>query len=234
MSDTFRFKHFAIENGDAALKLGTDAVLLGAAMTLSPSDSRLLDIGTGTGVIALMAAQRLDGQCSIDAIDIDEPSAKQAALNFSNSQWSRSLNAIWLPLQKYCPRSGFDCIFSNPPYFDGSLRNPDARESASRHTDSLSYHDICAFSAEHLTPDGHLSLILPSEEEKRLIRTAASFNLHLFRIIRIRTTPVKAHKRIIAEFTKHRFSGVAEEEITLQTGNKRSEEYRLLTKDFYL
>ena len=178
----FRFRRFSVSNDSSAMKVNTDGVLLGAAMTLLPGDRTLLDIGTGTGVIALMAAQRLSDllppSCTqlpkIDAIDIDAASAAEAEANFAASPWPGWLSARHCPLSGYTPVGSIDLIFSNPPYFDNSLRNPDRRESAARHTDSLSWREICAFAAEHLTPEGRLALILPAECETPLRRTAAS------------------------------------------------------------
>lgn len=234
MESSFKFKRFEVENRKSALKVGTDAVLLGAAMTLRDTDSFLLDIGTGTGVIALMAAQRLESSRPfIEAIDIDGASAEEAAQNFAASPWSGSLRAENTALSDYSPDRRFDCIFSNPPYYDNSLRNPDEREAVARHTDSLSSADICTFASEHLTWEGRLSLILPAESEKSLMRTAASFGLFPFRIIRIRTTPAKPFKRLIAEFSRSR-GAVLEEVLVLMDAGARSREYSKLTESFYL
>lgn len=241
MAGSFRFKRFTIRNDKAALKVGTDAVLLGAAMTVSPDDSTLLDIGTGTGVIALMVAQRLIGEAphqkiaetQVFAIDIDGPSAEEAAENFTDSPWASALTAIHTSLAGFKPERKFDCIFSNPPFYDNSLRNPDAREATARHTESLSYREIFAFSAEWLTPAGRLSLILPADQEVAILRTAASFGLYPFRIIRIKGALRKPVKRIILEFSQTR-GQVAEESLTLQDGPSRSAQYAELTKEFYL
>lgn len=273
----FRFKQFTVRQDASALKVGTDAVLLGAAMTLLPSDRTLLDVGTGTGVIALMAAQRLaerglavpdsdggsppitshlavpafDGgsppitsprrlsnatplrPVSIVAIDIDGPSAAEAAANFAASPWPGMLSARHCSLQDFAPDAPLDVIFSNPPFYDESLRNPDAREAAARHTCSLSYRDLCAFAARHLAPDGRLSLILPAECEAALLRTAVSFGLHPFRILRILTTAGKAPRRIVAGFSRGR-AAFREESLTLMSGASRTPEYSLLTAPFYL
>lgn len=231
MSD-FRFKQFSVRQDDSALKVGTDAVLLGAAMTVRQCDRRMLDIGTGTGVIALMAAQRCP-EAAISAIEIDRPSADEAAFNFASSPWPSRLQAVCTSLQDYIPADRFDLIFSNPPYFDNSLTNPDARETAARHTCSLTHADICAFASEWLTPEGRLSLILPSDCEQRLIRTAASFGLFPFSILRIRTTAAKCPKRLVAEFCRRR-DAVTEKELTLQDGPGRSADYSALTCGFYL
>ena len=257
----FRFKQFTVRQDASALRVGTDAVLLGAAMTLLPSDRTLLDVGTGTGVIALMAAQRLaerglavpdsDGgsppitsprglfnatplrPVSIIAIDIDGPSAAEAAANFAASPWPGMLSARHCSLQDFAPDAPLDVIFSNPPFYDESLRNPDAREAAARHTCSLSYRDLCAFAARHLAPDGRLSLILPAECEAALLRTAVSFGLHPFRILRILTTAGKTPRRIVAGFSRGR-AAFREESLTLMSGASRTPEYSLLTAPFYL
>lgn len=234
MAGSFSFKRFTIRNDKAALKVGTDAVLLGAAMTLRPEDKTLLDIGTGTGVIALMVAQRLENTSSrILSIDIDQPSAEEAAENFADSPWASALTAIHTSLADFRPDRKFDCIFSNPPFYDNSLTNPDAREATARHTESLSYREIFAFSAEWLQPDGHLSLILPADQEVAIIRTAASFGLYPFRIVRVRTTIRKPVRRIILEFSRTR-EKASDESLTLQDGSARSAQYAELTREFYL
>lgn len=239
MAASFRFRRFSVTQDESALKVGTDAVLLGAAVSTSGNETRALDIGTGTGVIALMLAQRIPG-CIIDAIDIDAPSAREAAANFAASPWAGRLNALAVPLEEFGTHApAYGLIVSNPPYYDASLRNPDAREAAARHCESLSYREICAFASAHLSPAGRLALILPSDCERQLLRTARSFGLSLDRIIRIRTTEAKPPRRIIAEFIPDQPRAgtprsVAEEALTLQRGGTRTEEYRRLTEDFYL
>lgn len=236
MGSSFDFKQFSIRQERSALKVGTDAVVLGAAMTLLGSERRLLDIGTGTGVIALMAAQRLSGRADfhITGIDIDGPSAAEAAANFAASPWPSALEARGIPLQEYIPDGEIDLVFSNPPFYDDSLRNPDPRESTARHTESLSFRDICAFCAENLTPEGRLSLILPCDCRVLLVRTAASFGLHPFRLLTIRTTAAKAPRRLVAEFSRRRTEQPREDSLILQDGASRTPEYAALTEDFYL
>lgn len=227
MEGVFRFRQFDIRQQDSAFKVGTDAVLLGAAMTLPAGRARLLDIGTGTGVIALMAAQRCP-EADIDAVEADEASESEAAFNFKSSPWSERLRTIHCRLQRFDDAGCYDAIFSNPPYFDNSLENPDGRKTAARHTESLSFSEICAFAGSRLSTAGTLSLVLPSDVEKALLRTAASFGLYPFRILRVRTTPVKRPKRIIAEFSRVR-TAVKEEDIVIG-----DEKYRQMTGEFYL
>jgi len=237
MADSFRFKRFEVAHGRSALKVGTDAVVLGAAMTVKSEDRNLLDIGTGCGVIALMAAQRLgdmrEDVFSIEGIDIDAPSAEEAAENFAVSPWASSLSSRCVSLAEYRPQEPLDLIFSNPPFFENSLKNPDPRETAARHTDTLSYRDICAFASEKLSAEGRLSIILPFDTVTGLVRTAASFGLHPFRMLSIRTTPGKEPKRLLAEFSRSR-GAVTEDSLVLQDGTSRSRQYAALTQDFYL
>ena len=247
----FQFKRFNVMNERSAMKVNTDGVLLGAAMTIRPDDRRLLDIGTGTGTIALMAAQRAlgipgqaggdepvtGGDVMIDAIDIDEPSATEAAENFKASPWSDHLHVHNLSLQEFAETGSekYDLIFSNPPYFEDSLTAPDERKSTARHTsDGLSYRDIFGFAAERLTGCGRVALVLPADQEAPLCRYARMCGLHLFRILRIRTVERKAPIRIIAEFSRERCQTPSDGTLTIMNKGKYTQEYLSLTHDFYL
>lgn len=235
---TFRFKHFSVTNERSAMRVNTDGVLLGAAMGVRSEDRRLLDIGTGTGTIALMAAQRLSAANAADflveAIDIDVPSAEEAAANFAASPWAACLEAHLCPLGEWSPKAPYDLIFSNPPYFDNSLTNPDERDCAARHTESLSYREILVFAAENLSEKGRLALVLPAEEQARLLREARSRGLHPFRLLKVRTTPSKQPRRLIAEFSRERCAAPLEEELVIQNKGGYTSEYLALTSDFYL
>ena len=243
---TFRFKRFEVVNERSAMKVNTDGVLLGAAMTLRPEDRCMLDIGTGTGTIALMVAQRVADHAEreasrddimIDAIDIDEPSATEAAMNFANSPWADCLHAHNVSLDAFAASDDqkYDLIFSNPPYFEDSLTAPDERKSTARHTsEGLSYRDIFEFAKERLTDSGRVSLVLPADQEAALCRYARMCGLHLFRIIRVRTVPRKAPSRMNAEFSRHRCETVKEELLTIQNEGQYTQEYLSLTHDFYM
>lgn len=244
----FHFKRFSVVNERSAMKVNTDGVLLGAAMTILPTDRRLLDVGTGTGTIALMAAQRVQGEIPdqvrdevmIDAIDIDEPSATEAAANFSNSPWQAMLHAHNMSLDRfaaYVERAEvkYDLIFSNPPYFEDSMPAPDERKSTARHTsEGLSYRDIFEFAKDRLTEEGRVSLVLPSDQEAAVCRYARMCSLHLFRILRIRTVPRKSPSRVILEFSRLRKATPEDTVMTIQNEGQYTQEYLSLTKDFYL
>ena len=254
----FRFKEFEVVNERSAMKVNTDGVLLGAAMTILPSDRTMLDVGTGTGTIALMAAQRASSviqnpspvildpssviqnevkNLRIDAIDIDEASASEASANFTSSPWGTALKAHHLSLEEFSSsaETAYDLIFSNPPYFEDSLTAPDERKSTARHTsDGLSYRDIFEFAKDRLSENGRVSLVLPADQEAALTRYARMCGLYLFRILRVRTVPRKAPSRIIAEFSRTRCAEFSEELLTIQDEGKYTQEYLSLTRDFYL
>lgn len=286
-ANIFHFKKFDIINERSAMKVNTDGVLLGAAMTITPEDRRLLDIGTGTGTIALMAAQRMadmlscndcneniacvaersiklhlrgmdyagnasEGGVVIDAIDIDEPSASEAAQNFCNSPWADMLHAHNMSLKDFaldvrnrCQQTfqadihhgpeSYDLIFSNPPYFEDSLTAPDERKSTARHTsEGLSYRDIFDFAKERLSADGRVALVLPAEQEAAVCRYARMSGLHLYKITRIRTVPRKAPSRIVAEFSRQRTAAPEDTILTIQDGGQYTQEYLDLMHEFYL
>ena len=231
------------------MKVNTDGVLLGASMTLRSSDRFLLDIGTGTGTIALIAIQRLADSVKpeapmarqdvrIDAIDIDEASAVEAAANFRNSPWSESLQAFHASLDGYTAMARdreYDLIFSNPPYFEDSMNAPEERRNNARHTSTgLSYREILDFAASHLSAGGRVSLVLPAETENVLCRHARMNGLHLFRIVRVRTVPRKAPSRIIAEFSRIRIDSPEDVVLTIQNEGKYTEEYLSLMHELYL
>ncbi len=250
----FNFKKFAVVNERSAMKVNTDGVLLGAAMTIRVTDSTMLDVGTGTGTIALMAAQRaFEGRkgCTeasgltgsdaesvrVDAIDIDEASAAEAGMNFMNSPWAPNMKAHHASLEEFAAASSdmkYDLIFSNPPYFEDSLPAPEERRCNARHTAGLSYRELLGFASERLTADGRFSIVLPADQEASLTRCARMNGLHLFRIMRVRTVPRKAPGRIVAEFSRERCERPEDFVLTIQNEGKYTQEYLSLTHDFYL
>ena len=215
------------------MKLGTDSVLLGACVDVDGVKS-VLDVGTGTGVIALMIAQRTEGelQPQIDAIDIDLPSVEEAKENFENSAWADRLRVFHSALQDY-PLKEYELIVSNPPYFDNSLLNPDSRKSGARHTFSLSYIDILEYASEALSAEGRLALILPAEVEKNLIRVAASYSLFPLSILRVRTVERKSPKRIVIEFSRIK-TETQISDLTMNRDGEFTPEYRKLVEAFLL
>ncbi len=243
---SFRFKQFSVDDSRCAMKVGTDGVLLGAWLSITTRKKKIavLDIGTGSGLVALMLAQRFPS-ATITAIDIDNEAILQASSNFASSPWTDRLNAINVPLQDFLPDEHFDLIVSNPPYFVNSLKNPDAARSTARHTGSLSYEDLIRHSNRLLDPYGSLALVLPAEAEEPIISLAKSYDFYPIQLTRVSTRRGKEPKRILVTFSKEQMyyceqGALAPECYTTSlclshsADGRRSEEYKELTKDFYL
>lgn len=232
MSSLFRFKRFSVEQSNVAMKVGTDGVLLGAWVAFGGGERRVLDIGTGTGVIALMAAQRSNAEY-IAGIDIDKAAAKRAAANFADSPWCGRLHAFLSPIQEFGADEPFDVVISNPPYFVDSLLSPDSRRTAARHAASLPFGELDAAICRLLSSDGRAALILPPEQMEAF---AAATSLYVVRRCDVRSVPDGAVKRVLAEFARHAAAEVRREELVIETAERGvfSDEYRRLTKDFYL
>lgn len=247
MAASFDFKRFSVSNEFSAQKVGTDGVLLGAWAALDGTERHILDVGTGTGVIALMLAQRterpqVEPGVTIVAIDIDAPSAQEAAANFNASPWSGRMAAFQgdfrglggdaphpLSFLK-CP---YDLIVSNPPFFTDSLKAPEARRSDARHSDILTFDDLLCGADTLLSPEGRLAVIYPATEAERLAGEALSAGLFPIRSCRVSTKAGKASKRIMMEFSRQKKEPLSEE-LFIHEGDGFSEAYRALTRDFYL
>ena len=250
----FHFKRFDVCNERSAMKVNTDGVLLGAATEVLQDDRRVLDIGTGTGTVALMIAQRLEpmrsgGDWNVQGIDIDAPSAEEAAENFRSSPWKYHLEAVNSGLRAFMestPESGYDLIVSNPPYYDNSLEAPEARRNSARHTgeagnaagaESLSYREILEYASVALVRQGRVSIILPSDQEKPLLRHARLCGFAPWKILRIRSVERKSVSRLIVQFRRRGQSVEAplEELLTLlDEKGKRTSQHASLVTDYYL
>lgn len=216
------------------MKVGTDGVLVGAWAGVRPSDRRMLDIGTGTGLIALMLAQRAAG-VRIVGVDIDD--VAQARENAAASPWSDRLTFVRCPVQAYAPAERFDLIVSNPPFFVDSLTCPDAGRTTARHAVRLPFDELRDAVVRLLAPEGRFAVVLPVAEADRFIALSRD-RLALTRRTDVRTTPRRAPKRSLLEFVHA--AGVEREpvcgELAIGTGEHEqySAEYRALTRDFYL
>lgn len=175
----FHFKHFSLNHDRSTMKVGTDAVLLGAWVGVKPTDW-VLDIGTGCGVLPLMLAQR--SIAKVHAVDLDEASALEAAENFQASQWSRQLFAFHADVRKFTMQCAYDLIISNPPFFINSFKCDADRRNQARHTDtSLTFNDLIATVRRLLKPDGRFVVVLPERESHGFLSLAEQGNLYLYR-----------------------------------------------------
>lgn len=228
----FSFKQFTVRHDRCAMKVGTDGVLLGAWIDLN-SSRRILDIGTGTGLIALMLAQRCS-DARIIAVDIDSAAVEQAQENIQASPWKNRVEVLQQDICTYHPHGTFDTIVSNPPYFIDSLKCPDGQRSTARHTDTLDADRLIGKVSELLSPDGSFSIILPAEQTEDLIRVADEKGLYPSRQTRVITRPGLSPKRILMEFRKISTVFQPDELVIELERHVYSEEYIALTKEFYL
>ena len=230
----FRFKEFTINQDKAVFKVGTDGVILGACSDLSGA-SRILDIGTGTGLIAIMTAQR--SNATIIAIEPEVNSYQQACENVMECKWRNRIEVINKGLNEYYSSVDlkFDIILSNPPYFRDSLKNPDKDKSAARHSDSLTELEILDGALKLLNQEGSLQLILPYTEGTMFIAEASRYGFFCNRIIKIRPVPTGEIKRLILKFERTK-KQIQEKFLTIETGvrHKYTEDYKEITRDFYL
>jgi len=208
------------------MKVGTDGVFLGAWVSLSGKERTILDAGTGTGVIALMMAQR-SSVASVFAIDIDPASIEEAAENFIASPWPERLSAKLCDFREW--DSPVDLIVCNPPFFTNALKAPQERRTLARHNDTLTHSDLVEGALRCLTADGRLAVVLPCDEASSLLKLAAGAGLFPARICNLRTSPGKAPKRTLLELSAKKTPPAVPEEIVIE-----SEEYKSLTRDFYL
>ena len=232
--NSFQFKQFTVVQDLCAMKVGTDGTLLGAWADAPIGASQILDIGTGTGLIALMMAQRFP-EAQITGIDIDADATKQAQENITASPFANRIMINREDVTKITDKAGYDAIVCNPPYLVDSLTCPQDQRTRARHTVSLTYESLMHTASQLLKTEGILSLVIPADNQDNVESAAAFEGLFLNRICLIKTTPNKLPKRHLVEFRKHPVEQVRFEEQVLETSpGQRSEWYHNLTKDFYI
>jgi tRNA1Val (adenine37-N6)-methyltransferase len=238
-NDFFRFKQFVVRQSGASMKVGVDSVLLGA-WTEADHVSRILDVGSGTGLLALMMAQRY-AEALIDAVEIDREACQQADENVGNSAWSNRIRVICADFADYvedCPFR-YDLIISNPPYFTASLKPQDKKRDVARHNDSLPHSLLLAGSSKLLAPVGVLAVVLPPAEAMSFIDKAATCNLLVKRTLHVQTVPSKPAYRILVELSKtppFTLEASPENRLCIEKADRSdfTNAYKELTKDFYL
>lgn len=234
--DFFRFKQFDVYHNRTAMKVGTDGVLIGAWCDCN-GRSKVLDVGSGTGVVALMVAQR-DESAIIDAVEIDSDAALQAFENFERSLWKERLSVKNCSFQEYAqqnPTLKYDLIVSNPPYFVNSLKNEDIKKQLARHTDSLSYNELIDGVDLMLSDDGVFSAIFPYEEANIFVAMAAKKGFFCVRRVDIKGAPERAVKRVMLELSRVKREPMFDELVIENSGRGGySKRYIELTRDFYL
>jgi len=230
---SFRFKQFEVWHDRCAQKVGTDGVLLGAWTQVEGCES-ILDIGTGSGLIALMMAQRAP-KARVIGIEIDDAAAQQAQENVTRSPFSSRIQIVQSDVRDFSFPVAFDCIVCNPPFFVEETLPEDSQRAMARHTAHLNFNELIKAASRLMNPNGTFSVILPSTSSNDFVNQCFISGLYLVRQCRISTVVSKPPKRVMLTFSKSGKGDNSYETLVLQDkGGGRSEAYQKLTEDFYL
>jgi tRNA1Val (adenine37-N6)-methyltransferase len=232
----FQFKQFSVEQDRCAMKIGTDGVLLGAWSPIPENIFSILDIGAGTGIIALMLAQRTNAE-QIDALEIDEEAYEQAVENFESSPWSDRLFCFHAGLDEFIeePEDEYDLIISNPPFYTEDYKTESEQRDLARFADAMPFEDLVEAADLLLSENGIFSVIIPFREEEKFIALAKDFDLFPLKITRVKGTPTSEIKRSLLAFSRHISENFPEDELIIEISRHiYTEEYIALTREFYL
>ncbi len=234
----FKFKEFTIYQDKTAMKIGTDAVLLGAWSTIDHYPDTILDIGSGTGVLGLMLAQRSDA-LTIDAIEIEDNAYEQTVENFERSDWGDRLFCYHASFQNFAKEmieedEVYDLIVSNPPFYNDAFETEDEARNKARFTSSLTFEELITGTSQLLDNKGCFCTIIPYKEEKDFIQLAKNHNMYLNKVCRVRGNSNSEIKRSLLNFSFQQ-KELEEEELIIEIDRHvYTEDYKNLTKDFYL
>ncbi len=232
----FQFKQFSVKQDKTAMKVGTDSVLLGAWAPIHHNPFSVLDVGAGTGIIALMLAQRTHAE-QIDALEIDEDAYEQAVENFENSPWGDRLFCFHAGLDEFIeePEDEYDLIVSNPPFYAEDYKTDNEQRDLARFQDAMPFEEIVEAADLLLSENGILAVIIPFKEEEKFTVLAKDFELYPIKITRVKGTPKTEIKRSLLAFSRNQVSEIEIDELTIEIDRHvYTPEYINLTKDFYL
>lgn len=232
----FSFKQFSVKQDKTAMKVGTDGVLLGAWAPVNHNPFSVLDIGAGTGVIALMLAQRSQAQ-QIDALEIDEDAYEQAVENFENSPWGDRLFCFHAGLDEFIeePEDEYDLIISNPPFYSEDYKTENEQRDLARFQDAMPFEELIEAADLLLSENGIFAVILPFKEEKNFIVLAQEAELYPTKITRVKGNPTSEIKRSLLAFSRNENPETEIDELIIETDRHLyTKDYIELTKDFYL
>ncbi len=231
----FKFKQFTVLQDKCAMKIGTDGVLLGAWTSIKQQPFSILDIGSGTGVISLMLAQRCHAEL-IDAIEIDDAAYEQCTENFENSSWNDRLFCYHASLEEFVEEidDKYDLIVSNPPFYSDDYKSDNVQRDIARFQDALPFEHLIESVTQLLSESGVFSVIIPFKEEETFIGLAKDFDLFNNRITRVKGNPDSEIKRSLLEFSFTKYKVETNELIIETERHQFTQDYINLTKDFYL
>lgn len=228
----FRFKHFQVEHDRSSMKVGTDGVLLGSWCDVS-SAHRVLDVGTGCGLIALMVAQR-NSIATVDAIDVDAASIAEATSNFEKSPWGNRLYAVNADYCTFESVEKYDLIVSNPPFFTNGILSPNEIRRNARHTQSLTFEQLIVKSKSLLTDAGILSIVTPTDAYKEILDMCKVNNLYVSNICNVFSMPGLQPKRLLWKIVKTPVQTVTDGLVIESSPGCYSDDFINLCRDFYL
>ena len=232
----FQFKQFSVNQDKTAMKVGTDGVLLGAWAPVNHNPFSVLDIGAGTGIIALMLAQRTNAE-QIDALEIDEDAYEQAVDNFEISPWGDRLFCFHAGLDEFIeePEDEYNLIVSNPPFYSEDYKTENEQRDLARFQDAMPFEEIVEAADLLLSENGILAVIIPFKEEEKFVRLAKEYELYPVKITRVKGTPTSVVKRSLLAFSRNETPEIEIDELTIEIDRHvYTPEYIELTKDFYL
>lgn len=232
----FQFKQFAVEQNRCAMKIGTDGVLLGAWAPIDNNPFSILDIGTGTGIIALILAQR-SGATQIDALEIDEDAYEQATDNFENSPWNDRLFCFHAALDEFIeePEEEYDLIISNPPFYTEDYKSENQQRDLARFSDAMPFEELIEAADLLLSENGIFAVIIPFKEEERFIDLCAEVELFPVKATRVKGSPTTPIVRSLLAFKRYELSVLEADELIIEINrHEYTDEYIELTKNFYL
>ena len=232
----FTFKQFSIEQDKTAMKVGTDGVLLGSWAPINHNPFSVLDIGAGTGIIALMLAQRTNAE-QIDALEIDEDAYEQAVDNFENSPWGDRLFCFHAGLDEFIeePEDEYDLIVSNPPFYAEDYKTENEQRDLARFQDAMPFEELVEAADLLLSENGIFAIIIPFKEEAKFIALAKESELYPTKITHVKGTPTSSIKRSLLAFSRNETTVPEIDELTIEIDRHvYTPEYIELTKEFYL
>ena len=232
----FKFKQFAVNQDRCAMKIGTDAVLLGAWCPIDNNPKSILDVGAGTGILALMLAQRTNAD-QIDALEIDEEAYEQCVENFENSPWADKLFCYHAALDEFVddPEDEYDLIISNPPFYSEDFKTADEQRDLARFQDAMPFEDLIEAADLLLSENGTFAVVIPYKEEERFIDLCAEYEFYPVKATRVKGSHKTPIVRSLLAFKRYELSVLTADELVIEINrHEYTDDYINLTQDFYL